>query len=234
MTGNFDKVMSPGGAFEGLDEAVSKGKIRYYAFSSHSIDMAEKIMNTDRFQVTQIPLNYVDTEAEKLIPLAEKLDMGFIAMKPMGGGLLDDAVLSFKYLSQFKSIVPDPGIEKTEEMQQIIRVVDNPEKFTKEEKEKIKNIRKEMGSSWCHRCDYCQPCPQDIPISGVLGTKSMLKRLDHERAVMFCENNIQKARECTECRECVERCPYDLDIPELLKNSIGLWEEYMSMHNSSK
>jgi len=37
---------------------------------------------------------------------------------------------------------------------------------------------------------------------------------------------IQKARECSECEECVERCPYDLPIPELLKKNIALWENF--------
>jgi predicted aldo/keto reductase-like oxidoreductase len=148
-------------------------------------------------------------------------------MKPMGGGLLDDAVLAFKYLSQFENVVPDPGIEKTIEMQQIVEIVDNPGSLTDEDKNRIKDLKKEMGSSWCHRCGYCQPCPQGIPISGVLITKSMLKRIDHERAVIWCGTGIEKARECIECRECVERCPYDLDIPKLLKDNIKLWEEYL-------
>jgi predicted aldo/keto reductase-like oxidoreductase len=224
---NLEKVMADDGAYQALDDAVRKGKVRHHAFSSHNIDIADKMLNTRRFQVTQIPLNFIDSEAESLLPLAKKLDIGFIAMKPLGGGLLDDAVLAFKYLSQFDNVVPDPGIEKTGEMQQIVKILENPGILTDKDNKRIEALKKEMGSSWCHRCDYCQPCPQDIPISNVLLTKSMLKRLDHERAVIWCGSGIEKARECIECRDCVERCPYDLDIPELLIDNIKIWEEYL-------
>ena len=36
---------------------------------------------------------------------------------------------------------------------------------------------------------------------------------------------MQKARECTQCEECLERCPYDLTIPELLKKNVSFWDE---------
>ena len=229
---DLDRVMAAGGAYQGLGEAIGRGKVRHYAFSSHSTDIAERMMKTKKFEVAQIPLNFVDTEAERLLPLVDELDMGFIAMKPMGGGLLDDAALAFKYLSQFRGIIPDPGIEKIKEMQEIVAVTDNPGKLTQDDNDRIEEIRREMGDSWCHRCGYCEPCPQGIHIHGVLVTKSMIKRLDYEGAVRFCEENIRRAMDCTECRECVERCPYDLDIPRLLKDNIRLWEQYKKEHEA--
>jgi len=47
-----------------------------------------------------------------------------------------------------------------------------------------------------------------------------------QSAVKWIDPAIEKARECTECEECVERCPYDLVIPELLKKNMAFWEEY--------
>jgi predicted aldo/keto reductase-like oxidoreductase len=35
---------------------------------------------------------------------------------------------------------------------------------------------------------------------------------------------LEKARNCTECKTCVPRCPYHLDIPALLKASVAYWE----------
>ncbi len=225
---DLERVMSDDGAYRALNDAARKGKIRHHAFSSHNIDIAEEILNTKKFQVMQIPLNFIESEAESLIPIARELDIGFIAMKPMGGGLLDDALLAFKYLCQFDGVVPDPGIEKTVEMRQIVEIVENSYSLTVEDKKKINNLKKEMGSSWCHRCGYCQPCPQEIPISSVFETESMIKRINHEMIIDWCGSNIDKARECIECRDCVERCPYDLDIPKLLKDNIKLWEEYLN------
>ena len=135
----MDKVMGEDGAYFGLKEAVSSGKVRYFAFSSHSSHIAEKLMRTKKFQVVQIPLNFVDTEPEEeLIPLADKLKMGVIAMKPMGGGILQDANFAFRYLAQFKGVVPDPGVERTEEMAEIVKIIENPRPLTPNEIKKLK------------------------------------------------------------------------------------------------
>ena len=217
------QVMRPGGAYEGLQEAIERGKVRHAAFSSHHILEAKELMLTEKFEVVQIPLNFLDTEPEaEIIPLARKMNLGVIAMKPLGGGLLEDANLCFRYLAQFPGIVPDPGIEKIEEMEEIVQIVENPQPLNSEEEKEIERIREELGKEFCHRCDYCQPCPEGIPISIVLTAKSLVKRMPLQRAAEFIDPAIEKARECTECEECVERCPYDLPIPELLKQKRSL------------
>lgn len=221
------EVMERKGAYEGLEQAIKQGKVRYPGFSSHHMPEAKKLMLTKKFDVVQIPFNFVDTDPKKeIIPLARKMNLGFIAMKPLGGGLLEDATLCFRYLAQFPRIVPDPGIEKVEEMEEIIRVIENPRPLGPEEKETIERIREELGKEYCHRCDYCQPCSQDIPIGSVLIVKSLIKRMTFQSLFEWIDPAIEKARNCTECEECLERCPYHLAIPELLKVNIALWEEY--------
>jgi aryl-alcohol dehydrogenase-like predicted oxidoreductase len=82
-------VMGPQGAFEGMKEGIRAGKIRFPAFSTHSLPMAKEMIRTGCFDAVQIPFNFVDCQAaEEVIPLARKADMGVIAMKPLGGGLL--------------------------------------------------------------------------------------------------------------------------------------------------
>jgi len=220
-----EAIFAPGGAMEGMEEAVKAGKIRFPAFSSHSIPIAIELMKTGKFASVQLPFNYIDcAAADEAIPLAAKLDMGFIAMKPMGGGLLYDAGLAFRYLMAYDSIVPDPGIEKIEEIREIISIVEKNETLTAEDKERIEKQRAEFGPSWCHRCDYCQPCPQGIHISMALSVKSAFKRMPQARALSFVGPAIEKAKTCLECRECTGRCPYHLDIPVLLKEQIKLFE----------
>jgi predicted aldo/keto reductase-like oxidoreductase len=218
-------VFASDGAMEGLEDAVKTGKVRFAGFSSHNIPVAIKLMNSGRFSALQLPFNYIDSAAaDEAIPHAKKLDMGFIAMKPMGGGLLDNAGLSFRYLGQYDSIVPDPGIEKIEEIREIIGIVEKNETLSAEDKKEIERLRAELGPSWCHRCEYCQPCPQGVNISAVLCTKSINKRMTPERARLFVEAPIEAAKTCLDCRVCVTRCPYNLEIPSLLKEQIAYWE----------
>lgn len=222
-----DAVFSPDGAYQGLLEAIQAGKVRFPAFSSHSLAMAVEIIKRDCFDVVQLPFNYIDTEAlDEAIPLAKQMDIGFIAMKPMGGGMLHDAGLSFRYLLQFDSIVPDPGIEKIAEIREIAGIVNSPEAFSAEDQARVEKLREELGGSWCHRCDYCQPCPQGISISSVLTSQSFLKRFSFDRAQAMVGADIEQARSCAECRDCVSRCPYGLDIPLLLRQGVDYWDAY--------
>jgi predicted aldo/keto reductase-like oxidoreductase len=52
-----------------------------------------------------------------------------------------------------------------------------------------------------------------------------------ERARLLVENPFKTAESCEECRQCVEKCPYDLDIPVLLKKQRSLWDGYLKTGN---
>jgi hypothetical protein len=221
-------VMGPRGAFEGMVQAIRQGKVRFPGFTSHILSVAAEMIKKDCFDAVQIPFNFVDHQAlGEVIPLARERHMGIIAMKPLGGGLLDNARLCFRFLAQYRDIVPDPGIERVEELRQILGVMKAGGEITEEEVRSIEEYRRILGKSWCHRCDYCQPCPEGIPISMVLAAKSFARRMPFEAAVSFVGEPLRKAESCTECRTCVERCPYSLEIPVLLKNQRESWSRFL-------
>jgi len=187
------------------------------------------MMRDGKFAAVQLPFNYIDDEAAaEAIPLARELDMGFIAMKPFGGGLLCDAKLSIKYLSRFGGIVPDPGIEKLSEIEEIARIVESGEAFDKADSDEIEKLRAETSGRWCHRCGYCMPCPQDLPISMILNIESFLKLMPFERVFQMASRGMETAKNCVSCGECVKKCPYKLDIPALVKEKMKIWETYES------
>ena len=225
-------VLGPGGALEGMEEGIRAGKVLFAAFSSHNLPVAAEMIRTGRFAAVQIPFNFVDTEAsDEVIPLARQADMGVIAMKPLGGGRLEDARLCFRYLLQFPDVIPDPGIETLAQLRQILGVMESRGPLTAEENERIEQCRNRLGSQWCHRCDYCQPCPQHISISTLLVAETFAKRMPAEKARLFVEDSFRTAENCEECRQCVEKCPYHLDIPVLLKKQRSLWDGYLATGN---
>jgi len=231
---SYEAVFGDNGAYEGLAEAVKAGKVRFPAFSSHNIRLALQIMRDGKFSAVQLPFNFVDDEAAaEAIPLAKELDMGFIAMKPFGGGLLSDAKLSIRYLAQFDSIVPDPGIEKLSEMKEIVQIVESGEKLSAGDAKSIEALKEELGDHWCHRCDYCQPCPQDIAISSVLHIEGMIRRMPYKSVVSFLGQAMETSRNCTGCRQCAGKCPYTLSIPELIKEKQIIWDQYILGYEKS-
>lgn len=223
----IDAMLGKGGAVEELRRAIDEGLVRYPAVSSHNGSVCLELIDLDIFDVVQFPFNFVDTEAEReILPRVRERNLGFIAMKPLGGGMLDRADLCFRYLMQFPEVIPDPGIERIEELDEILSIVSDKRALSKDEKAAIEEIRRNTGDAWCHRCDYCQPCVREIPISLMLLAESVTKRMPREQAEKFLMKGMEKAESCIECRECVERCPYDLDIPRLLAERVREWKEF--------
>jgi len=222
----LEQILGPGGAMEAAAEALAAGKIRSVGISSHSLETAIKAVATDRFDVVQFPFNFVTDEAtEKLLPLCRRLDVGFIAMKPFAGGMLDNARLTLKHLLQFDEVVPDPGIQTVEEIEEIAAIVDGPWELSAAEREELARVRSEMDLRFCRRCEYCQPCPQGVKISTAVSLPSFWKRFPPERFFGgFVAEAVAGARKCAQCGECETRCPYHLPIRLMLEESVAFYD----------
>jgi predicted aldo/keto reductase-like oxidoreductase len=224
---DYDRVVAPGGALEGAQEALRAGKIRHIGITSHSLESAKKGVASGLFETVMFPFNFVAREpGEELYPLAVEQDMGFIVMKPLGGGMLSSGRLAFKYLAQFPRAVAIPGIEKPAEMDEILGVLKEPPGLSSSDLAEIERIRGELGSRFCRRCDYCQPCPQGIGISTLMGAQSAVKRMPVARFLELCKDAAEKAADCEDCGECEARCPYGLPIRQMMDEAVSLyWRE---------
>ena len=220
-------VLDPKGLRAVVEDAKKAGKIRHIGITSHSMDVAKEAVKTDQFETLMFPFNFITSEpAEELIPLCRKHDVGFINMKPMGGGMLDNATVAFKYLLQFPDIVYIPGIEQTWEIEEIAGIVQGSGQMTPEEEAEMQRLRDELGTRFCRRCEYCQPCPQEIPISTVMNSASFAKRLPPQRMFSgWISEGMERAATCTECGECEEKCPYNLPIREIIAERSQWYQE---------
>ncbi|MFX0092417.1 MAG: aldo/keto reductase [Candidatus Hodarchaeota archaeon] len=230
---DYGRLFEPNGAMEGVQEALRVGKIRHIGISSHSLDVARKAASSSHFETILFSFNFIAREpAEELIPLARKHDIGFIAMKPFAGGVLQDANLSIKYLLQFDNVLPVPGIEKVEEIEEIVNIVNGFMGLTPQEKEKIMDIRTEIGIRICRRCGYCQPCSQKVRIIPLVNMHILWKLWPLE--LLLPESNtaaskgmasvVEAGRGCIQCGECEEKCPYHLPIREMITENLEFYE----------
>jgi predicted aldo/keto reductase-like oxidoreductase len=165
-----------------------------------------------------VALNFVnDVAANELLPLAREHDVGIIAMKPLAGGMLDNVNLAFKYLLGFPDVLPLVGIDKTEYIEEIVRILETPWSMSETEQNEMKRLKEELGTRFCRSCDYCQPCSEGIMISVVLNARSSVKRNPPE--LIFTgrlSEIIEQVANCQKCGECETRCPYDLPIMDMI------------------
>ena len=224
---DYEKVLRSGGGMEGAQEALKAGKIRHIGMSSHSLKVALKAVSSDHLETIQFPFNFVSNEAaNELVPLAKGHDVGFIGMKPFAGGMIRDANLAIKYLMQFDNIVPDPGIQKVEEIEEIVGIVNGSWKLTKQELQEIKDIRARVGTRFCRQCEYCLPCPQGVFIPGVLYLRLLWEGWPPEWffSWSYVKRSVESAKNCDQCGECEEKCPYHLPIREMIVENIKFYE----------
>jgi predicted aldo/keto reductase-like oxidoreductase len=223
---SLEMVLAPTGPMTVLEEAKKNGKIRHIGISSHQIDVAKRAVTSDRFETIMFPFNFITSEAaDELLPLTRERDVGFIAMKPLAGGMVNNATVAFKYLLQFPDVFPIPGIEKISEIEEIISVLNMTPKMTQTEQQELNRLKEELRPRFCHRCDYCQPCTQSISISTVMSAASFYKRLPSERFIEMIGRAMEKAATCSECGECETRCPYHLPIREMLAEKVRWFVE---------
>ena len=224
---SLDMVLAPGGPISVVEKARDDGLVKHIGITSHQIDVAKEAVACGRFETIMFPFNFVTAEAaDELIPMAKKHDVGFIVMKPLSGGMIDNAKIAFKYLFQFPDILTIVGIEKIPEIEEIVSILEGSKTITPAEKKQMQKLKEELGTRFCHRCDYCQPCTESIAISTVMMYPSLVRRLPPEHLFSSLWGQlVEKAAGCTECGDCEERCPYHLPIRELLAEYVKLYQE---------
>ncbi len=214
----LDTILDPNGPRAVVEEAKKAGQVKHIGITSHQIDVAKKAVVSGCFETIMFPINFVTPEAEdELLPLAREHDLGFIAMKPLAGGMISDAKIAFKYFMQLPDVVLIPGIQRVQEIDEIARILEGPSTITKKERQEMRRLRDKLGTKFCHRCDYCQPCTAEIPISLVLAYPSL--KASQPPELVFAGHFSQlldKSADCTQCGECEERCPFGLPVQEMV------------------
>ena len=214
----FETVMAPGGAVEALLEAKAAGKIRHIGVTSHSLDTFRLALEQDWVETFMFPYNIVETQAEDLITKAAEKNIGFICMKPLAGGAIEDATLALRYICANPNVtVVIPGMADPKELEQNLAAVSDTSELTAEEKAGFLKIRDSLGTQFCRRCNYCQPCSAGIGISSAFLFDGYLQRYGlREWAVDRYMAMEKKASDCIGCGACEQRCPYQLPIRKML------------------
>ncbi len=237
-----------------LQKVQAEGKINYIGFSFHDdYELFEEIIDSFDWDFCQIQYNYLDTEyqaGQKGLKYAYDKDIGVIIMEPLRGGWLAqeppkkvkeifasyddrtpvDWALQWLWSQKEVSLVLS-GMSSLQQVKENIVSASNSEVglLSKEENEIIENAAEKMrGPITCTRCEYCMPCPNGVDIPGnflLYNQADLFDEYEKNKEKYYEMDKEKRADKCVECRECLEKCPQNLAIIDLLKDVDSFFSE---------
>ena len=218
------------GMYEAMLEAKKAGKIKHIGITAHQLQVAIEAIHTGLYETLQYPFSYLSSDQEiALVELAKEHEMGFIAMKGLAGGLINHASVAMAYMSQFDHVLPIWGIQREQELDEWLSFNQETPILDKENRLFIEKEKETLSGDFCRGCGYCMPCPAGIMINQCARMSLMLRRApsDHWLSETM-QAEMKKIENCLHCQQCVRKCPYHLNTPQLLEKNYEDYQEILS------
>lgn len=226
---DIDTITGPGGALEALLEAKAAGKIGHIGFTTHELAMFEKALELDWVETIMFPYNFVETHGTDLMKKCAERGKGFISMKPLAGGAIENAPLAMRFIATNENVsVNIPGMASEDELAQNVKAASDAVPLSEAELAEVAHIRDTLGNQFCRRCNYCQPCTMGINISFCFTLNGYLTRYGlKDWAIDRYKTMAVMPDACIECGACESRCPYKLPIISMLKDVYGNFKKVL-------
>lgn len=218
------------GLYDAMLEAKKKGMIRHIGITNHRLHVADEAIDSGLYETLQFPFCYISGPQElKLVDKCREKNMGFIAMKALSGGLINNSAAAYAFMSQFDNVLPIWGVQRESELDEFISYIDNPPVMDDEIRSLIENDRQELCGDFCRGCGYCMPCPVGIEINNSARMSLMLRRAPSSAWLTEdWQNKMKRIESCLNCGQCMSKCPYGLNTPELLKKNYEDYKEVLA------
>ncbi len=231
-----------------LKWAEEENLIGQVGFSSHgSFSLIQKALESNRFQFCSLHLHLLDPRKIPLAKIALKKGMGVMAISPVdkGGQLqnpsktliqdcrpLQPLELAYRFLLSEGISTLTLGAAEPKDLEHAKKLRNSDGPLNDLEKKAIHHLQEGMKlrlqKSLCGSCEACLPCPNKVPIPEILQLRNLLIGHDLKAFTKERYNLIGKAGHwwesinasaCESCKECIPRCPNNLDIPKLLQET---------------
>ncbi len=227
-------------SLEHLRRYQEQGRIRAIGMSTHRPPMALKAVNSGLIDVLMFPLNLTSHIVEPELAVCQACadqDVGLVAMKPYRGGSLFVAdgkpsgitpAQCLHYVLSLPVSTTVPGVKNFEELRAALHY----REATDEEKDYSPaqpDVHRYL-EGWCTYCNHCLPCPVDIDIAQVMSLEfwaqwALEEDNDEKEEILAAYAALQvKASECFECGDCMERCPFGVDIIARMQKAAEVFE----------
>jgi predicted aldo/keto reductase-like oxidoreductase len=235
----YEKIFNAGG-LEELEKARQEGKISQIGISIHgSLPMMKRAIESGVFSVLMVAYSAIDEDrlTANLLPMAAAKGVGLIAMKPLAGGRLTQlpsrrwdarlfkgespAQIALRYvLSNPHITCAIPGMTSLIELEENVRVGKVSRDLSTAELRKFMEKAGDAGKGFCRNCGYCLPCPEGVPIPDIFRYEGYYLHYGLEGwAKAQYAALLTNAGACSECQQCLDRCPYGVSISSGLKSA---------------
>lgn len=218
------------GLYDAALKAKEEGLIRHIGITNHRLSIAGEAIESGLYETLQFPFCYLATDKDiALVDACKKQNMGFIAMKALSGGLINNSKASYAFEAQFDNVLPIWGVQRESELDEFISYMTNSPIMDDEIKAIIDHDIKELSGSFCRGCGYCMPCPVGIEINNCARMSLMLRRAPSKNWLSETwQKNMKKIEDCLHCNKCAGKCPYGLDTPTLLQENYKDYQEVLA------
>lgn len=132
----------PDGIYNAFLSLKESGKIRSIGIATQDLDIAKHAVQSGLYDTLQFPFSMLSSEQTiQLVKLCEENDVGFIAMQPLCGGVVENIPLAFGFLHQYENVIPLWGAQSQEELNQILYFAERPPVIDEKFHEDVERIR---------------------------------------------------------------------------------------------
>ena len=246
---HLEWATNPDGCLSAIQTAIEQGKIRHLGFSTHgSLDLILAAIETDLFEFVNLHYYYFFQRNEKAIAHSAAKDMGVFIISPAdkGGKLytppqklsklcspFTPLELNYRFLLSDRRITTlSVGAAIAEELVTPLQVADADRPLTKQETAVFSKLEQELettlATDLCSQCNQCLPCPEAINIPEILRLRNLTTAYDMQDYGQYRYRMLEnaghwfpgnKGNKCTDCGDCLPRCPEQLAIPTLLRDT---------------
>ncbi len=218
------------GLYEAALKAKEEEKIRHIGITNHRLAVAHEAVDSGLYETLQFPFCYLATEKDiELVEKCRQAEMGFIAMKALSGGLINNSAAAYAFLARYDNVLPIWGVQREAELDEFLSYIDNPPVMTEELAEVIRHDRDELLGDFCRGCGYCMPCPAGIEINNCARMSLLLRRAPSAAQLSpEGQEKMMKIEDCIHCNQCKSKCPYGLDTPALLQKNLEDYKKVLA------